>query len=235
LTRRSYSRRRSLIRRGNIANVCPTMCDRFSNSAKSYLTEHELNTITARERLQSAPSPPELGLNIRRVLEPYHVSPNPEVVADGKNSRTADADEANTRVTPKLMKALHPWAPAAFDDTAALYRLLYRVFGDWHSLRCHPRLPASRRGQSYAAPSSQSPRSRGSHPLCRSCAQTPTCCRGRASVSSASTSSTRRCRRPLSSTIHAVYDLATVTLHVVVFVRSAGAVLYVAFGSTATT
>ena len=49
----------------------------------------------------------------------------------GRIQELLAADEANTRVTPRLMKALHPWALAAFDDTASLYRLLYRLLGDW--------------------------------------------------------------------------------------------------------
>lgn len=41
------------------------------------------------------------------------------------------ADEANTRLAPKLIANLDRWALQAFDDTASLYRLLYRVLGDW--------------------------------------------------------------------------------------------------------
>lgn len=49
----------------------------------------------------------------------------------GRIQELLAADEANTRVTPELMKALHPWAVTAFDDTSSLYRLLYRALGDW--------------------------------------------------------------------------------------------------------
>ncbi len=42
-----------------------------------------------------------------------------------------EADEANTRVAPKLMLLLHPWAVAAFQDTSDLFKLLYRRVGNW--------------------------------------------------------------------------------------------------------
>ena len=49
----------------------------------------------------------------------------------GRIEKLLAADEANTKVTPKLIDNLHPWALAAFEDTASLYRLLYNLLGDW--------------------------------------------------------------------------------------------------------
>jgi hypothetical protein len=49
----------------------------------------------------------------------------------GRIQQLLAADEANTRASPKLMALLHPWALAAFDDAASLYRPLYRELGDW--------------------------------------------------------------------------------------------------------
>jgi len=34
------------------------------------------------------------------------------------------ADEDNTRVSPDLMRSLHPWAHQGFDDTADMFRAL---------------------------------------------------------------------------------------------------------------
>ena len=34
------------------------------------------------------------------------------------------ADEDNTRVSPDLMRSLHPWAHQGFDDTADMFRVL---------------------------------------------------------------------------------------------------------------
>ncbi len=51
----------------------------------------------------------------------------------GRIERLLETDEQNTRVTPKLMALLHPWAVEAFQDTAALYQLLYRSLGDWEA------------------------------------------------------------------------------------------------------
>jgi hypothetical protein len=51
----------------------------------------------------------------------------------GRIEKLLETDERNTRVTPKLMALLHPWAVEAFEDTATLYRLLYRAVGDWEA------------------------------------------------------------------------------------------------------
>jgi hypothetical protein len=41
------------------------------------------------------------------------------------------ADEHNTRVSPELMRMLHPWAFDAFEDCADVFRLLYDAVGRW--------------------------------------------------------------------------------------------------------
>jgi hypothetical protein len=48
--------------------------------------------------------------------------------------RLLDADETNSRIAPKLMANLHPWAVDAFDDTAAIFGSLYDALGDWEAL-----------------------------------------------------------------------------------------------------
>lgn len=53
----------------------------------------------------------------------------------GRIQELLAADEANTRVTPDLIRALDQWALGAFDDAASLFRLLYRVLGDWPTER----------------------------------------------------------------------------------------------------
>jgi len=59
----------------------------------------------------------------------------------GRIQELLAADESNTRVTPELIRMLHPWALAAFDDAACLFRLLYRTLGDWPAERAlDPRL-----------------------------------------------------------------------------------------------
>jgi len=49
----------------------------------------------------------------------------------GRIEQLLAADEANIRVSPQLMAALDSWMVKAFEDTATLYRLLYRRLGDW--------------------------------------------------------------------------------------------------------
>ncbi len=49
----------------------------------------------------------------------------------GRIEQLLAADEANTRVSPQLMAVLDPWTVQAFEDTATLYRLLYRRLGNW--------------------------------------------------------------------------------------------------------
>jgi hypothetical protein len=51
----------------------------------------------------------------------------------GRIRQLLDADERNSRISPQLMTALHPWAVAAFEDTATLFRLLYHSIGDWEA------------------------------------------------------------------------------------------------------
>jgi hypothetical protein len=43
------------------------------------------------------------------------------------------ADENNTRVSPDLMRLLHPWAFDAFEDTAGMFRILYKAVGNWEA------------------------------------------------------------------------------------------------------
>src|SRR5438270_5511552 len=43
------------------------------------------------------------------------------------------ADENNTRVSPDLMRLLHPWAFDAFEDAAGMFRLLYKAVGNWEA------------------------------------------------------------------------------------------------------
>lgn len=49
----------------------------------------------------------------------------------GRIGKLLVADEANTRVSPALMAALDPWAVEAFEETAEVFRKLFRRIETW--------------------------------------------------------------------------------------------------------